>query len=192
MRNSIIPSLATLLLMGMSSVAFAQDSTEGEGETTADKTFPVSEAQVVPYVKETHGAWDVRCVKAPEADEQCNLQLLLKNEDGTAVAEMNMQALPAGGEAASGVTFVTPLGTLLTIPMTFQIEQGLINRYPFNWCEAAGCVLRFGLTQGQIDQMKSGTSASVQLVSIVSPNEPIQLTIPLEGFSAAWTAVGGQ
>ena len=191
MSRQFVFSLVTGMALGLAGASFAQDTSEEAQpeQNAADQTFPVSKPQIEPYVKETHGAWDVRCVKAPEQEEQCNLQMLLKNNDGTAVAEMNMQALPEGGEAAAGVTFVTPLGTLLTVPMTLQIEQGLINRYPYSWCEAAGCVIRFGLTGGQIGQMQEGANATVQLVSIINPEKPIVLNIPLQGFSAAWAAV---
>ncbi|MEM7242872.1 MAG: invasion associated locus B family protein [Pseudomonadota bacterium] len=171
------------------SAGYAQTT---ESDTTeSDQTFPVAEADNKPYIKETFGTWAQRCVQLPEQDEQCTLQVLLRNSDDSPVAEFNMQPLPNGGDAVAGVTMVTPLGTLLTQPMTFQIDGGAQTTYPYQWCEQAGCVLRFGLTRAQIDSMKAGLEVGVKMVSILAPNEPLELTISLDGFTAAWQSVGG-
>ena len=186
LRKLVTGAAAMSILAG---VAIAQ-STE-TSESDADQTFPVAEADNKPYIKETFGNWAQRCVQLPEQEEQCTLQVLLRNADDSPVAEFNMQALPAGGEAVAGITMVTPLGTLLTQPLTMQIDGGVVTNYPYQWCEQAGCVLRFGLTQAQVDSMKAGLEVNVKMVSILAPDEPLALKISLDGFTAAWTAVSG-
>jgi invasion protein IalB len=105
------------------------------------------------------------------------------------VAELTIEVLPAGGQAAAGVTFVSPLLTLLTAQMSWRIDSGKNRRYPFNWCENAGCFARFGLTGADVNAMKKGANATVTVVSIVNPQKPIELTLPLTGFTAAFNSI---
>ena len=72
-----------------------------------------------------------------------------------------------------------------------QMDGGVVTNYPYQWCEQAGCVLRFGLTRAQVDSMKAGLEVNVKMVSILAPEEPLALKISLDGFTAAWTAVSG-
>tara|TARA_R110002096_G_scaffold14041_8_gene49224 strand:+ start:3823 stop:4431 length:609 start_codon:yes stop_codon:yes gene_type:complete len=196
---NLVTTTLYALTIAMALPAFAQDKVEDTTTTTqetapapkADETFPV-EGQAAdpagPYIRETHGAWDVRCSKTGEA-ETCNLYQLMDDGQGNSVAEMNIEVLPAGGQAAAGVTLISPLGTLLTAQITWQIDSGKARRYPFSWCESAGCISRFGLTSADITAMKKGANAKITLVSVVAPDQPINLTLPLTGFTASFNAI---
>lgn len=154
-----------------------------------ESSFPVAEdvEDGALYILEKHGDWEIRCVKGQ--DNSCNLYQLLKGTQGNSIAEYNMEALPKGGQAAGGVTLITPLGTLLPAQATLRVDSGKAKRYPYSWCEQAGCVSRFGLTGDEIAAMKKGANANITIVSVVDPEKPIELKLSLSGFTAAWDAI---
>ncbi len=206
MKQTLI-YLSTAIALATGSAAFAQDTaTETPKTDTAqqpaaptDEQFPVAEENPEPqpgqlYVRETHGDWQVHCVKAAEdapegTKEVCGLYQLLKDGDGIDVAEINMRRLPKGGKAAAGVDFASPLGSLLTAQVVMRIDSGKAKRYPYNWCERLGCFSRFGLTQGEINNMKKGIKATFTIAAISDPKKPITLDMSLKGFTAAWNAI---
>ena len=139
-------------------------------------------------MREKHGEWNVTCTEV-DGTELCKLYHLFTDGQGNSVAELTIEVLPAGGQAAAGVTFVSPLLTLLTAQMSWRVDAGKNRRYPFNWCENAGCFARFGLTGADVNAMKKGATATVTVVSIVNPKKPIELTLPLTGFTAAFNSI---
>lgn len=181
--------------------AFAQTEETPTPETTVQAPAPAnplaSDATSFPvaadvqdgaiYVREKHGDWEVRCVKGKETG--CNVYQLLKGTEGNSIAEFNMEALPKGGQAAGGVTLITPLGTLLPAQATLRVDANPAKRYPYSWCEQAGCISRFGLTDAEIAGMKKGANAKIAIVSVVDPEKPIDLNLSLTGFTAAWDSI---
>ena len=156
-----------------------------------DEEFPVDAQQTEntgPYVRETHGAWEVRCVKLAD-NETCTLYQLLKDKNDISVAEINVEVLPLGNQASAGITLITPLGTSLAAQLGWHIDDEKIRQYPYGWCEQSGCVARFGLTQEDVTSMKKGANGKVYVVSIATPNEPFVLNLSLTGFTAAWNSV---
>jgi invasion protein IalB len=201
----LLTSSFLALSLALTAPTFAQDTTTAEPATPtvtteapapapttpADEAFPVepqAPEKKGPYVRETHGTWEVRCTKAGE-EEVCNLYQLLKDKNDVSVAEMNIEVLPAGGQAAAGITLITPLGTLLTAQVGWRIDSGKVRRYPFSWCEKSGCVARFGLTPADIASMKKGAKGNISVVSIADPKKPFDLSMPLTGFTAAWNSI---
>ena len=156
-----------------------------------DEEFPVDAQQTKntgPYVRETHGAWEVRCVKLAD-NETCTLYQLLKDKNDISVAEINVEVLPLGNQASAGITLITPLGTSLAAQLGWHIDDEKIRQYPYGWCEQSGCVARFGLTEEDVTSMKKGANGKVYVVSIATPNEPFELNLSLTGFTAAWNSV---
>ena len=196
MKNTLIP--AVLALMLMSPVAFAQETTT-ETETTTEapefKTAEELEETQEPqigegYLREKQEAWEVRCIKAPEGEtEECRLFNILPDAEGNNIAQIDMQALPKGGKAVAGVDIATPLGSMLTSQVVLKIDAGKAKRYPYTWCDRQGCYARFGMTQGEIDAMKRGAKATVIVVSVAAPDQPLNLDLSLAGFTAAWNTI---
>lgn len=199
MKKTLI-YLSVAVLFGAGNASWAQDDTTTEAETTttaADEEFPVGGEKIVPqpgqiYVREEHGSWEIRCVKGEEGattPELCRLYQLLLDEEGASVAEINLQRLPEGGEAAAGVDFVSPLGTLLTQQVTLRIDAGKSRRYPFSWCDQYGCYARFGLSAEDVDSLRRGNTANATIVAVAAKDDPLKLTISLAGFTAGWNAL---
>lgn len=143
------------------------------------------------YTAASFEAWDQRCVRTETGVDPCQLYLLLKDKDGNSVAEFTMFNLPKGSEgpAIAGATFIAPLETLLTAGMMLQIDASKPKAYPFTFCTQIGCVARIGFTAEEIAQMKQGAKAVITIVPFVAPDEKVELTMSLKGFTAGLDAV---
>ena len=139
-----------------------------------------------PYIREAFGDWSLRCLKAETGEDPCQLYQLLMDADGNAVAEISMFPLPAGGQAAAGATIVAPLETLLTEQITISVDGVGARRYPFTFCNQAGCVARVGFTAEEVAQFKAGAEASMRIVPAAAPDQEVVLKISLVGFTAGY------
>ncbi|MFA8440432.1 invasion associated locus B family protein [Yoonia sp.] len=190
--RSIFKTVFLAALLSQATVALAQDTPEDTQAPAADDLAlgePVGPQVGEPYVRDTFGDWALRCIKSEEgAPDPCNLYQLLSNEDGVAVAEFNVFPLPEGQRAAAGATIVVPLETLLTQQLTIAVDGQNARRYPFTFCNRAGCVARLGFTQAEVDEFKRGAAATVRLVPAAAPTEEVVLDVSLTGFTAGFTA----
>ncbi|WP_089900225.1 invasion associated locus B family protein [Loktanella fryxellensis] len=146
-----------------------------------------------PYVRETFGAWSLRCLQAEAGQpDPCQLYQLLEDADGNAVAEFSTFPLPEGNEAAAGATIVVPLETLLTENLRVTVDGGEGKVYPFTFCNAAGCIARIGFTAAEVAAMKAGNAAVVRMVPAAAPDQEVALTMSLAGFTAGFDSVDAQ
>ncbi|WP_299131159.1 invasion associated locus B family protein [uncultured Amaricoccus sp.] len=206
--------LAATMGLGLAAAAFAQEApapaaTPEAAPETAPAT-PATEAPATPsataaepgaaaptdgnpaapevteFVRDTFGDWQVRCFT--QTDE-CFMYQLAVDTGKNPVAEVSVLKLPAGGEAAAGMTVVSPLGTLLTSGVVVQVDTDEARQYPFNWCSQAGCFSRFGLTGQSITSMKRGKAGKMTLISVAAPQNPISLNLSLTGFTDAFDSL---
>lgn len=186
--------------------AFAQDATgESDADTSteqpaADSNTPApgelslgtpenAEPQVgQTYLRSEHGDWQLRCVKTSEGRDPCQLYQLLQDENGNAVAEINLFNLPEGQQAVAGATIITPLETLLTPQLRLAVDAGEGKLYPYSFCSQIGCFSRLGFTADDVNSFKRGANATVTIVPAAAPNETVELTVSLTGFTAGWDA----
>lgn len=140
------------------------------------------------YEREVFGDWSLRCQRAEEGPDPCQMYQLLLNQDQTPVAEISLVPLPPGSAAEAGVTVVVPLLTQLTEQLTLAIDGGQGRRYPYDFCNAAGCVARFGLDADQVAQFKRGNAGTLTIVPAAAPDQRIALTMSLAGFTAGFDA----
>ena len=200
-------TIALLLCIAVANAAFAQDSTApadpaATTDAPTDGTAAPADALSLgtevggsdgpgsTYVAAKFESWEQRCVRAGEGGvDTCQLYQLLKDSNGTPVAEITLFGLPDGQEAAAGATVIAPLETLLTNGMTMQIDTGKAKAYPFSWCSQIGCFARIGLTTAEVDSLKKGNKATITIVPIVAPKDNVVLDVSLKGFTAGLTAV---
>ena len=97
-----------------------------------------------------------------------------------------MFPLPEGQEAVAGATIVAPLETLLTANLTLSVDGTAARRYPFTFCNRAGCVARVGFTAEEVAQFKRGNSAQLSIVPAAAPDQTVDLAISLSGFTAGF------
>lgn len=141
------------------------------------------------YTKEEFGDWQMRCVRAADGRDPCQLYQLMQDENGNSVAEISLFQLNSGGAAVAGATVITPLDTLLTEQLTLTIDGGSTKRYPFRWCSTQGCFSRIGLTAEGINGFKRGSSAQLSIVPVAAPDKRVTLNLSLSGFTAGYDAV---
>ena len=143
------------------------------------------------YTSATFEAFEQRCVRTEAGVDPCQLYTLLKDKDGNSVAEFTMFNLPKGSEgpAVAGATFIAPLETLLTAGLQLQIDGAKGKVYPFTFCTQIGCIARIGFTAEEVAGMKKGAAALLTIVPFVAPDEKVELSMPLKGFTAGLDAV---
>lgn len=138
------------------------------------------------YAKSTHQDWTIRCIKAEEGVDPCELYQLLQDSDGNSVAEMTLIPLE-NGDVSAGATLVAPLETDLTRGLSVSIDNGEVRGYPFSFCAPVGCVSRMGFTAPELSELKRGAGATVSLLPFGADAEnPVNLDLSLSGFTAAF------
>lgn len=142
------------------------------------------------YVQGTFDAWEQRCIRTESGADPCQLYQLLKDAQGGAVAEIAVFGLPEGteGPAVAGANVVVPLETLLTEGVTIRIDDAKAKTYPFSVCSTQGCIARVGLTAEEVEAMRKGAGATVTMVPFVAPDQKVELTLSLKGFTAGYQA----
>jgi len=191
--SKFLKSVAILSVIAAGTSAFAQETTQADPNSDLDLGTAVQpELQVgQPYIREEHGDWALRCLKSEAGTpDPCQLYQLLADENGNSVAEISMFPLPDGGRAAAGATIVVPLETLLTQQLTVAVDGGEARRYPYTFCNTAGCVARVGFTTAELAQFKLGNVATLRMVPAAAPDEEVLLSISLVGFTAGFAASG--
>lgn len=197
--------LTLILALAVATPSLAQDATapaapeagtaapvEAPVEAPADATAaaPAADGFGEPYVQETFGAWQLRCVRTEDGSDPCQLyQLLKEKESDKPISEISIVALPEGGEAVAGATVITPLETLLTQQLNITVDAGATKRYPFTFCTEVGCVARVGFTKEDIDGFKKGNIAKISVVPVADPTRTVDVDISLKGFTAGFEAV---
>ncbi|RLJ41748.1 invasion protein IalB [Litoreibacter meonggei] len=171
----------------------AEEAPAAEGEAPRDDGLSTG-AEVIEvgstYKVSEHGDWELRCIKAPEGTKDpCQLYQLLEDQQGNSVAEINLFSLPQDDKLAAGATIVTPLETLLTQNVQLSVDGGKPKVYPFTFCTAIGCFSRVGFTAGDVAAFKGGNLAKIVVVPAQAPDQKVELSMSLKGFTAGFDAV---
>ena len=168
---------------------FAQESS---GNADLPLGTPVENAPEAgqTYVKEVFKDWELRCIRTGQETDPCQLYQLMTDGSGQAVAEINLFPLPAEqAPAVAGATVVTPLETLLPRGVSIAVDDGTAKEYPFTFCSQIGCFARLGLTEEDLASFKRGVAARIAVVPVAAPDQLVELSISLSGFTAAFDAV---
>ena len=205
--SKLSTALVLALALPFAQAALAQDTSQPAAQTGAKAAAPATGIKApdtkaaenglamgksivgTNYIKDKSGDWDVRCMHTKDGKDPCELYQLLKDGKGNPVSEFSVFPLPNKGPAVAGGTIVTPLLTLLTQGITLQVDKNPAKRYPFSWCDSSGCLARVGFSKADLDDMKKGQSATLQIVSVEDPRQPIELSISLKGFTAGYAEV---
>ncbi len=207
---NVLPLIAALLFGG---AAYAQETAttdteepaQAEPEATSEAE-PAAEAEAQDntvdgldmgqevvedptYIKETYGDWQLKCFRSDGQEDLCQMYQLLREDAGNPVAEFSLFKLPDGAQAAAGATIVVPLGTLLTQELRMAIDGGQAKSFAYSFCSAVGCFARIGLTAGDVDALKRGANASIQIVPAQAPDQRVNIKVSLSGFTAAYDNV---
>ncbi len=145
------------------------------------------------YLRDTFGDWELRCVATETAEmDPCQLYQRLYNEvDGQAndLAEFSLFPLPENDQLAAGATVITPLATMLAAGVVIAVDASEGRRYPYEWCSDIGCIVRIGFLPEDITAFKRGAKASLVMVPVATPQQPVVTEISLTGFTDAFNAI---
>jgi invasion protein IalB len=142
------------------------------------------------YIRETHEDWQIKCFRGQTDGEQelCQMYQLLTESQGNPVAEFSLYKLANAGNVAAGATIAVPLGTLLSEEVKLSVDGGKAKSYSYSFCTMAGCFARIGLTQADIDALKRGVTATLEIVPAQAPDQNVRIDASLKGFTAAYEA----
>ena len=84
---------------------------------------------------------------------------------------------------------IVPLETLLPAQLTIAVDDNLGKRYNYTFCNQIGCVAQIGLTEADITSLKKGSSAKITIRPAPAPDQAINLTLSLKGFTAGYDIV---
>ncbi|MEK0163527.1 MULTISPECIES: invasion associated locus B family protein [unclassified Phaeobacter] len=142
------------------------------------------------YSKETHGDWDLACVKTEEETDPCSLLQIMSDDSGNPMAEFSLFRIDQeGSQAVAGATVIVPLETLLPAALTISIDGAPGKRYNYSFCSPMGCVAQIGLTETDIAAFKKGKIATLSLRPAPAPDQVINMELSLSGFTAGYNVV---
>ena len=182
----------------LSAATLSAQTDEQAPEATDSPLTDLSTGEIISqendesYVGNTHGDWELVCVRVADEQDPCQMYQLLRDAEGNPTAEITIFPLPPGQEAAAGASILTPLDTLLTAQLVMQVNGGAAKRYPFTFCTAIGCVARVGFTAEEVDAFRRGATATWSLVPVAAPDQVVDLNMSLIGFTAAFAELNEQ
>lgn len=199
-------TLALALALGLSApLAFAQDApaTDAPAPAAPATEAPATEAPAADaapaatsaegpgtiYTANTSGDWEVHCLRTEDGKDPCEMFQLLKDADGNKVASMSVMAISGEAETVAGATIATPLDTLLAPGLRLQIDATDPANIPFNHCDKANCYVNFAIAPAELERLKKGSQIKMAVVPLFAPDKPVEVTISLKGFTAAYEQV---
>ena len=198
----ILSFVAGLGLAGLAAPLSAQDQKAGTESTETAGTSdgaasqldfgePIEQGPRIGdrYLKKEFGDWDLACLRTETDNDPCSLMQILTDDEGNPVSEVSLFRIGGGSQAVAGATVIVPLETLLTADLQIAVDGAPGKRYSYKFCNQIGCVAQIGLTQGDVDAFKAGRAATVTIVPAPAPDQRVELTMSLTGFSAGFNAV---
>ncbi|WP_299369770.1 invasion associated locus B family protein [uncultured Tateyamaria sp.] len=191
MRTSLIALTLALVLPTQLLAQSTDDAEEAPAGSLIEDQLSLGEDASIPqvgetYTAETNGDWDLRCIKTEDGNDPCQMYQLLSDADGTPVAEISVFRLPEGGRAVAGATIIVPLETSLPQQLTMQVDGGSARRYPYAFCNPIGCYSRVGLVADEVAAFRRGNAAKVTIVPALAPDQKVEVTMGLSGFTATF------
>ncbi|MGM0661148.1 MAG: invasion associated locus B family protein [Pseudomonadota bacterium] len=203
--SNTLSSLSVAALFAFATMAGAQEATSesdsasetGDAAEQAEGADPiqgldtgreVQQDEEESYIKETFEDWQLKCFRTGTDEDLCQMYQLLTEEGGNPVAEFSLYKLADAGNVVAGATIAAPLGTLLTEEIKLSIDGGRSKSYNFSFCTMGGCFARIGLTQPDIDALKRGAMATLEIVPAQAPDQTVRIDASLAGFTSAYEA----
>jgi len=142
------------------------------------------------YLAGNKGDWNVRCITGnPGEIDKCEIQQLLFLNENSPIADISIFKLPEGQPAIAAANIMVPLETLLTKKFRFAFSEDSVKEFPYSFCNQNGCLVRMGLLKEDIEAMKKGSSSNLSITHISNPNASINLSLSLNGFTAAFNKI---
>ncbi|GAA6207552.1 invasion associated locus B family protein [Cognatishimia sp. WU-CL00825] len=182
--------IASCLLVGLAGVTSAQEAQPTVPGLSTGETVP-PEAPAPQVETEVIGDWKVSCVVQDTA-KSCRMNQVLNDNTGQPVVDVTLFPITNAGDITFGGSIMAPLETLLTQQMTISVDGGPARRYPFAFCTTSGCISRIGLAEADINSFRNGANAVVTIIPALAPDQKVELTMSLAGFTKSHETVTAQ
>ena len=178
--------ISTLFLLGTNTIVLSQ---EASGLSIGKPLETLREPGEI-YLAGNKGDWNVRCITGnPGKADRCEIQQLLFINENTPIADISIFKLPAGEIAVAAANVMVPLETLLTKKFRVAFSEESKKEFPYSFCNKNGCLVRMGLLEEDIEAMKKGASSEISITHISKPDSAINLSLSLDGFTAAFDII---
>ena len=165
------------------SVINAQDAES----LSIDDSMTGETQQTEPYIKERIKDWNLKCIEPIDSIERCEANQIIFNQKQQPVAEISIFKLPKGQVAAAAATIIVPLETVLNEGLVLEMQDLEPKKYQFKFCNSIGCYSQIGLTNEELEALKSKGKASIFLKHLSSGDQQIIIPISLSGFTTTFS-----
>jgi invasion protein IalB len=136
-------------------------------------------------------AWRVECTGDGKSLDCRAIQQLFHRESRQLLVGVLVRGSagnPRGGPTAQ-VAIQLPLGLDLTEPVLIRVDNGPVDKQPIRTCTNTGCFAAFVASEKLVAQMRNGTLLKITVQD--GGKKPIEMTLPLLGFSLAFDKARG-
>ncbi len=178
--NKIARTLLAMAFAAVSSVGIATS------QETAPQEVPVGQE----YIVDIYGDWTLRCLRAQDGNDPCMIFQLLLSDDGVPVVELGFFPITQRSNGVIAIArLIAPLQTYLPRGVMMGIDGQEVARYPYDFCDQAGCLSRIGLTQELMTSLEAASIVNVTIAAAQAPSRGVELEASLEGFSEGMAAL---
>lgn len=137
--------------------------------------------------QERFDSWQKSCATNEAQKSVCYIETRLANQADQKVIFVWRMTLQESG-AATALARV-PAGVLIAPGVELLLAEKQPTRIPFFSCNADSCEIRFNMEAGLVKNLRTKKTVPVKFVN--QQSQAIQFEIPMKGFAAALTALGG-
>jgi invasion protein IalB len=130
-------------------------------------------------------AWRVECTGDGKTLDCRAVQALFHRESRQLLISVLVRR-PADSKLAQ-MTVQLPLGLNLTEPVHIKVDNGPQESQQIQTCTNVGCFLSMSLNDKQVALMRNGNELKVTIQD--ASKKPVELSLPLLGFSVAYDKV---
>lgn len=179
-RNRARLSLATLLLMAITSVASNQQAASQQNSTVAPKPTGSEVAPGGPQEEITYGDWRKLCFKPGGAKMLCRTSII--GTFATGQMAIRLDIVEREGNDAARLQLFAPIGMYLPAGVRLSVDQAKSYQVSYTWCLTNVCIAGDVANPEMIQEMGSGQTLQLEFVD--SRLLSLTTSLPLSQFAS--------
>ncbi|WP_447926477.1 MULTISPECIES: invasion associated locus B family protein [unclassified Vreelandella] len=164
-RRALMTALLPLLAATAASTAQAQQTSAPNVETQSFQD------------------WEVGCPSGAGQQQGCSMSQIINNPDSNEPLMRAMVGYPPQAQGNAVMAFMLPLGVNLAPGMQLQVDNNEPVGFPYQFCHEQGCRADLPLEPSMLQQLRSGSSATVS--AIAPDGQRLDVNLSLMGFTNA-------
>ena len=135
--------------------------------------------------------WASACLIGETGEKECAIRQVLFNDDGVPLAKIDVFKVDDGELFIAGAEILVPHGVTIENGLEIQVDKSLPRRYEFSTCLRDGCLARVGITESEMEKMRTGQNLNfVFYVGLGGVSEQlIEFSASLKGFTEAFNTL---